>query len=200
MPINYPGPFEVRINYTTNETPAAIAVHQLRLSCRMSITGDPGDPFSAWIPYEKSGSAVTNLATHVDTLVTKLRPFFATATDLTNAELWEYGEGSFDAVYRSVYPLGLNGASGSATQNASQAIMTLRTVAGGIMKVDLRGTIYAPTITATYPFAPGPATDLANYLISGNSIWWGRDNSYALVPLRWMAGQNEKAWRTAFRP
>lgn len=200
MALNYPGPFEVRLFYQTNETPAAIAAHVLRLSLNMSIEGAPGDPFSDWIPFQKNGSAVSSLDTHVDALVALLQPFFNTATDIVQAELWEYAPLSFDAVYRSSYDITLAGTSGGATQVASQGVVTLRTVNGGIMKVDLRGIISTPGPTQTFPTGTTIVQNLVNYLVGGTNIWWGRDNSYPLVPLRWMPGQNEHAWRIANRP
>jgi len=200
MALNFPGPFEVRIFYQTNETPAAIAAHVLRLSCNMSIEGDPGDPFSEWIPYQKNGSAVSSLDTHVDALMAVVRPFYVAAVDFVGAELWEYAPGTFDAVYRASYTLGLAGTGAGTTQVAGQLVTTFRTVNGGIFKIDLRGTNIAAGATQSFPIGAGVATNLANYLVGGTTIWWARDNSYPLVPLKYMPGQNEKAWRVAFRP
>lgn len=200
MALNFPGPFEVRISYTTNETPVAIAAHQLRLSCNMSTIGDPGDPFSAFIPFERSGSAISNLETKVSDLMGVVRPLFVAGVDFSVAELWEYTAGSFDAIFRSSLQISLPGTGAGTTTIAGQAVLTMRTTAGGVMKVDLRGTNFAPQTTITFPVSPGSLFNLANHFLASTNIWWGRDNSYPLAALRFLPGQNEKAWRTAFRP
>lgn len=199
MPINYPGPFEIRINYLTDEA-LANAAHQLRLSCVMSVTGNPGDPFSSWIPIQKNGSAVSNLATHVDNLMTVLRPLYKTAVSFTDAELWEYNPGTFDAVYRSSYALALAGTSASSTITASQSILTFRTALGGIMKVDMRGTVFSPSITDAAPFTAGSYATLAAIFTAATDVWVGRDGGYPLAALAFLPGQNEHAWKVANRP
>lgn len=199
MPLNFPGPYEVRINYITNE-PAPIAEHQLRLSCQMSLTGNPGDPFSAWTPFQKNGSAVTSLQGHVDALMPLVRALYLPTTTFTDAELWQYNPSSFDAVFRASYELGLVGTGAGTTQVAGQLVTSFRTQNGGIMKVDLRGTAIVPAATDVYPFANAAIQALAVYMAGATSPWWARDNSYAIIPLKAMPGTNEHSWKVAFRP
>lgn len=198
MPINYPGPFELRINYLTNE-PAAIATHQLRISHLMSVEGDPGDPFSAWIPLQKNGSAVDTLADHTDDIVALLRPLYNTASDFVDAELWEYAPGTFDAIFRSSYAIGLAGSSGTATQNYGQCIITFRSATGGIAKLDLRGTILGFGVRLAFPTASTPLNNLAAALIGATSIMIARDNGYLIAHLFALIGQNERAWKVINR-
>jgi len=197
LAINFPGPYEVRVNYLTNE-PASVATHELRLSCRMNTIADPGDPFDQWTPYVKNGTFAATLNTRVDSLITWIKPFFHSAVTFVNAELWEYVEGSFDAAYRSAYALGVVGTGVAATVVGSQSILTLRTFNGGIMKIDLRGTNISPAAKTAIP-GSGIIYDLAQYMIAATNPWWARDNSYAAVPLFWLPGQNEHAFKVLYR-
>lgn len=198
MPVNFPGPFEVRLFYTTGE-PTVIRDHVLRLSCRMNIMGNPGDPFGAWIPVQKDGSAVVNLQTHVDSLVTALKPVFSTATDFSFAELWEYVPDSFDAVYRSVYDVNQSGTSTTASGEASQTIISFRTTLGGVAKLDLRGTVLSPGAMQSFPTSVPAVNTLATYMLDNSRIWIGRDGGYLLAAIKYLPGQNERAWRRVNR-
>lgn len=192
MTANFPGTYEVRIQYLTDE-PAEIAGHELRLSCEMSIAADPGDPFTDWIPVQKDGSAVTTLKTHVDNFLALVQPAHSTATDYIIAELWEYAPASFDAVFRSAYTLGLSG-TGGATVPYSQTIITFRSTLGGIGKLDLRGAVFGAAARLSFPTANTTINALAAALVAGSSIWHARDQGYFIAPLFTLIGQNERAW------
>lgn len=194
MAINYPGPFEVRIFYTTAE-PAGVNEHVLRLSCQMSISADPGDPFSDWIPIDKGGSAVTALNAKVDALMAVIQPLMPVTTDFSLAELWEYAPGTFDAVYRSSYDLNLLGTNATAVVPFSQTIWSFRSQLGGVMKVDLRGTPYAAGPRLSFPTPTNVVNTFANFMLADASIWWARDNSYPVAAIRWLPGSNEHAFK-----
>jgi len=198
MALNFPGPFEVRLFYTTNE-PAIIAAHQLRLSCNMSIEGLPGEPFSDWIPIQKNGSAVTTLAGHVDALVTAIRAAFHTSADFERAELWEYAPGTFDAVFRSAYDVNVAGSSATVTANFAQTIWTFRTTGGGIAKLDLRGTIYPASARASFPTSNATADAIHAYMLAPERIWIGRDGGYVLAGVSFLPGSNEHAFKKVNR-
>jgi len=197
MAINYPGPFELRINYVTNEV-AAVNKHQLRVSFQCTTTGSPGDPLTNWFPITKAGLSVVNLANQVNFLIAAIDDQFAAQTTFVDAELWEYTPGTFDAIYRSVMALAVPGTSVSATQALSQSIWSFRSALGGIMKIDLRGTVHAPGLRSTLP-GTGAIAVLSNYIIAGTSPWWARDNSYAIAGLFFLPGQNEHAFQVVNR-
>lgn len=197
MAINYPGPYEVRIFYHTNEA-AAIADHVLRLSCNMNVVASPGDPFSSWSATKRDGTGVV-LSTAVDALIVLVKPFFHSSTDFIYAELWEYTPSSFDAIFRSSYTIGVSGTSASVTVSAAQTVVSFRTATGGIFKVDMRGTISNPAIGISFPTAITIVDNLAAHLVGASSPWIGRDNGYPLSPIRYLPGQNERAWRIVNR-
>lgn len=197
MPINYPGPFEIRLKYVTNE-PDPIKNHELRLSCVMGVEADPGDPFTDWFPINRDGQQAVSLSTKIDNLLTWVRPHFSAAVTFVNVELWEYAEGTFDSVFRSVRDLGLAGLAGGATVHYSQSILSMRTVGGGIMKVDMRGTIYSRTPRVA-PGAPAPSADLLTYMLANNAPWRGRDGTFPAAGLFWLPGENERAFKKVNR-
>jgi len=194
MPINYPGPFELRVRYITNE-PAGVGDHNLRFSVVMSIEGAPGDPFTDWIPEQKNGIAVDTLQQHLDALVAILQPFFHTTTDIISAELWEYAPGTFDAIFRSAETISANGTSAVATSVYSQTILTMRSALGGIGKADLRGTIYAAGPRSGFPTALVPVDNLLAHLLAPSSIYVARDGGYFLTGLFYLPGANEHAFK-----
>ncbi|HET8671978.1 MAG TPA: hypothetical protein VFM05_15585 [Candidatus Saccharimonadales bacterium] len=197
MPLNYPGPFELRLKYTTNED-VKINEHELRLSFQVSGGVLPGAAFNTIFPTQKDGGTLVNLANHLNSLMAVVDDHFNNTTDFTAAEVWEYAPGTFDSVFRTAQSVALPGTSGTGTAAFSQSIMTFRTIGGGIMKVDLRGTIHLPGARQSFPNA-GIIQALANYIVGNTSIWWGRDNSYALAPLRWLPGSNEHAFKEVNR-
>lgn len=198
MAINYPGPFEVRINYVTDE-PAVIASHQLRMSCIMSIEANPGDPFSDWYPEQKGGSNTIPLDTHVSDLLNVVKPYHNTAVAYVSAELWEYAPNSFDAVYRSAYSPSNEPTGVPATVPASQAVFTFRTQLGGIMKFTWMGVHISPNVSIPFGGAGYP-TAVATYILGNTAPWIGRDGSFPIAALAFHPGQNEALWKKVNRP
>lgn len=197
MAINYPGPFEVRIKYLTNE-PAPVPNHVLRLSCNCTLTGNPGDPFTSWFPVTKLGSNAINLSTKVDDLILEMKKHLNTASTILVAELWEYTPGTFDAVFRSTKNIAVAGTSGTVTRDGSQAIWTYRTQNGGIFKFDLRGQINAVGAKIALP-GTGDVASMNTYLLAGTTPWLARDGSYPVAGLFFHPGQNERAFKKLYR-
>jgi len=195
---NFPGTFEVRFFYVTNE-PAAIASHEFRLSCEMAVEGAPGDPFTAWTPISKDGSATATLDSYVDSLVTLIQPQFNTAVDIVGAELWEYSPGTYDSIFRSAYTIGENGTDAGATVDFSQLIFVWRSQLGGIMKLDLRGTVDSPLARQAYPTALAKWNNLLSALDDADTIWHARDQGYPVIPLSVLPGSNERAFKEVNR-
>jgi hypothetical protein len=161
----------------------------------MSIEGAPGDPFTDWIPEQKNGSAVDDLQQHLDALVAFLQPFYPAATDIISAELWEYAPGTFDAIFRSAESIGVNGTSGTGSQNYAQTIITMRSGSGGIGKIDLRGTIYAAGPRSGFPTSLVPVDNMLAHLLAPSSIYVARDGGYFLTGLFYLPGSNEQMFK-----
>jgi len=199
MAINFPGPLELRIFYTTDEN-SVINDHVLRhsLAAATAGEGDPGDPFSAWT-IQLRGGTTTPLDDWTDALMILIDDFYASAVDFTHAELWKYQPSSFDATYQATYALGLSGTSGGATVDASQGIITFRTAVGGVAKIDLRGISLGAGPKQSFPTAAAIVNALASFLSGSLSAMIGRDGGFLVAPIFWLPGQNERAWKRVNR-
>jgi hypothetical protein len=198
MPANFPGPGELRIFYTVTVSGQVFA-HVHRLSFFPAGTSwVPGSAFGDLSVTRKDGSP-TSLIVWTTTYLTHIRNQLHTSVDITHMEAWLYEPNSFDSQFISAEPLGVNGANASPAQPASQTIVTLRTDQGGITKLDLRTTSRAPGPAQGFPTSVAAINDWANYVAQpfnpSNRVVIGRDNGYAFVPVRYLPGQNEKAWR-----
>lgn len=199
MAINYPGPYECRFFYTTNEY-ATIAQHQFRLSLDIATPGDVGDAFDQWEVIVKNGTAGVTLQDAVEDILEEVVEVYHTSTVFSAVELWEYAPGTFDAVFRAAHtPTNDNGLSATATNQFSQTVITMRTELGGILKLDLRGTVIGPAAAQGFPTTNNFINDIGDELRAGLSPWVGRDGSFAAVRLRFLPGQNEHAFKKVNR-
>jgi hypothetical protein len=198
MAINYPGPYEVRLQYTTVVAGLQLE-HLMRLNCNMDSDLGVGFPFASWLAIQKGGGQLS-LQSCVDQLVIYLRPLFRTDSTFVGAELWKYIPNTFDAEFRASYAIALPGSEGiQATSAAGQAIITFRTVEGGIMRINLMESIFGAGAYDAAPFANSGISALATYLI-GTAGWvLGRDTSYPNVALKFLPGQSEKLFKVRYR-
>jgi len=195
---NYPGPYELRLFYTTNE-PVVIADHVLRLSFRVAGDPEPGTPFDAIQTLNKSGSPSNPVSAVLLDLLTFVRPFYLPAVDFVRAEVWKYPPQSFDALFISAQNVGTGGNGTGTTTIAGQLIFTFRTSLGGVMKVDLRGTTVTPREKLSFPTAFSSFNNLAGYFLAAGTPFIGRDNGVPIAPMFALAGQNERAWKRVYR-
>lgn len=198
MASNFPGTYELRIAYVTDE-PTPIAQHGLRLSMEMATPGPPGSAFSAWTPVDRLGASPDTMITHLSDLLDVLKPNFSTGVDFTTAEIWEYAPGTYDAVFRAAASATATGTNVSATVPYSQTIWTMRSANGGAMKVDLRGTPQLAAGFSTFPTGDTAADDLLAYFLDTNSVFHARDQGFPVAGYKWLRGSNEHAFKKVNR-
>lgn len=198
MAINYPGPFEVRIQYTANPASGA-KQHEVRFSTTLTTDFNAGDDINGAIANQRDGGTA-NLVTWVDGLAAVLAAVFSNTADINTAELWEYAPGTFNADWRATWALTVPGTSGSATQEDAQAIWSFRTLAGGVAKLDLRNTIFAEAVTASYLTGNAGIDNIFDYLSDPDTIVVGRDGGFLVQGLHFLAGRNEKMFKRRLRP
>ena len=194
MAINYPGEFEVRINYTTLGRK-----HQVRFSFDANVTGAIGEDFTNWIPIQKNGSAVATLDTHVDALAALLQDYYTSSGSIDDAELWKYAPLSFDAVWQSSYPIGLTGTGAGSLVAAAEYIMVFRTSAGGTMRFTLLEGTIAFGVRDTLPLSYAPLDEIADFILAPASIMRGRDSGVPVVLTGGFSGQNESVFKKVYR-
>lgn len=193
MALNYPGPYEVRINYQISGLQ-----HVMRLNCRIAGDPQPGDPMTGIQVLRRDNSNFT-LSNEINDWVNLLKPYYNTAaTDFQSAELWKYEPESFNADFVSTMNLSTGGSSASANVLASQLMFTFRTQLGGIMKISLMENITTPAASVFPPYV-GAALALSNALVNGTSPWMARDGSYPFANIGQHPGQNEKLFKERYR-
>jgi len=194
---NYPGPYEVRINYTTSSG-GLVRSHQLRLSMDMSVIADPGDPFSDWTALSRAG-ATPQLNTWVDGLIALIKIRYSNQGTFNDAELWKYTASSFDASYQSSYPIAVVGTSGAGLNPDSQEIYTFRSVNGGNARLNLMESIAIQGNSLVYAASAASVKAIFDYITALASPVIGRDNGYLFTALNWHPGINEALFKDRYR-
>jgi len=199
MAANFPGPYEVRLLYTTSVSAVPLN-HRQRLSC--AIAGDDptvGTPFSGIDVGRRVGGAIA-LDAAVDAYVALMKVFYASgASTIVSAELWKYASESFDASFVAAYDIGEAGTSGSANQAAAQSIVTMRTTNGGIFKLSYMETVIPAAVTDPGTISNLGLENLIADIEAGNQPWIARDNGFPIVRIAHYPGQNEALFKKRFR-
>lgn len=197
----YDGQFELRYFYATVLSGLSLN-HRFTIDVKINVLSapEPGEPFSAWPTVLGSGAAGT-LDTAANDLLDLLLPFWRPTTEFSRVELWRYfPEPSTDADFMSVLELAEPGTAAAGTDVAAQQeTMTLRTLGGGIMRVQLMECVSTLTSKQNPPFSPAHFDALRTYLIGTAHPFVGRDDSRPLAAIAWGSGQNEKLFRKRFR-
>ena len=198
MAINFPGPYEVRINYNCN-IGGLILNHTQRLNVRISGTPDVGTPFGSINCLRRDDQAF-NLASEVDAWVALLRPLYlAGGTNFTTAELWKYTAQSFESSFVSSYSIGLAGTGGANNVGAGQVIWSFRTEEGGIMKIALMESAIQAGSSAGYANMSADQKAIADAVQLGTSPWLARDTSYPFTVIAMHPGQSEAVFKKRYR-
>ena len=198
MTINYPGPYEVRIIYTTSVSSVPL-VHTQHLNVRLESDPVPGTPFSGINALRRDDSPF-DLAGEVDDWVNLFKVIISSGggNTIDYAELWKYEEESFDASFVSTYPINVAGTSGGGVVTAGQVVVTFRTMEGGIMKLNFMESIITAGARDTLPFANAGLDAIADAVVAGTVPWLGRDTSYPFACIAMYPGQNEKLFKIRY--
>lgn len=202
--LNYPGPYQIRLKYSTTPTGLVPIQHTARYNINLTGPTPPagGTLFSALTVIRRDGIPQT-LQSYVDAWVALLRPLLASAANNTvdYAELWYYTPGTFNAQFISTYSIALAGTNAGTATGAAEKIMTFRSQEGGIMKLYFEElAASAGGVPDTPPFAVG-AEDAIQVFVSGvTNAWLAADTSYPFATIALYPGQNEALFKKRFRP
>lgn len=204
MTLNFPGPYEVRINYTTTSSSVAL-LHTQHLSLDLDIPLPVvGTPFVDIVPkFRITPGGAYNLKTVVDAWVATWKAMISSGggNTIDNAELWKYTPESFDASFVSSYTIAVAGTSGAAIVPAGQAIVTMRTQEGGIFKLSFMETTIPQAVTDTGVISNANLETLVAGIEAGNVFpWLARDTSYPISRIAHYPGVNEALFKKRFRP
>jgi len=186
MVVNSLFPYFSKIKYTANGH-----THWMVVPLGLESGGIPPGSSSDNYTFIANNGSEPDFETSMIGFVTMLLPFFKTTDSFILAELWGMATVDSDPVFYTAAILGLSGSSASANVPNSQAVMTLRTHLGGIIKITMMEGINAVNSRDDYPFAAVSNQNLGGYLISGPNIIRGRDGGKIISPLRYITKTND---------
>ncbi len=199
MALNFPGPYELRLAYTTNVS-AVPLVHTARYNLDLTAVASPGDVFANVNVLTRGGVSTPDLATAVEAWLALLAPRHNTNSAFGALELWKYTPLTFEAIFISAYnPTVVLGTSATPVVIAGQETYTLRTVEGGIMRLVGIETIIGTNDRIPYPTTTASVDAIFDFVKSSVNWILARDTSYPIAALNFLGGQNEKTFRQRFR-
>lgn len=201
MAQNFPGPYELRIAYTTTPTGLPTLPHTQRLNLNLTSPPNPGDAFNNINAVTRGGISTPDLASAVEAWLGLVDNLYHTSATFGPVELWSYAPLSFDAQFISSYnPTISAGVETTAAAPAGQHIMTFRSQEGGIMRLSFMEP--AGVLSGAVDSYPTgfPNQDAVFAFVIGSTNWiLARDTSYPFAALKLLQGQNEKTFRQRFR-
>ena len=196
---NFPGPFELRFSFTALAATDPLS-HTQRLNLDLTSDPAPGTAFLDIDVVTRGGVATPDLETVVEAWLTLIAPRFETLTTFGIVELWKYSPLSFESTFiSSRNPSKATGDDASATVKANQEIYTLRTVEGGIYRMNLMETVEPSVIVLAFTTGIAEVDAIFNFITSSVNWILARDTSYPFSSLNYLPGQNEKSFRQRFR-
>jgi hypothetical protein len=198
--LNYPGPYQLRLYYTTAPTGLTPMTHVAKYNCDFSPAPNPGDTFAS-MTVKRRGLGVYNFATYMTDWANLLKPMLSSNANNTidYAELWKYDVGTFNASFISALGLAVAGTTALAALPAVQNMITFRTLEGGIMKLNILESWSGGSDIDTPPFTQAGLEAIANFVTGTGNAWLGADTSYPFATKALYPGQNEALWRKRYR-
>lgn len=200
MTIHYPGPFGLRLFYSTVVSSVAIQ-HKAEYNIVLTDTNPtPGTIFNDLDVVRRDAASVP-LETAVEAWAALLKPIFNSGAGnaIDYAELWKYEPMSYDASFISAYDIGEAGTSATAVVVAAQDVWVWRTALGGTMKFSFMETIFSPGIKDTVPLANAAAIAIYDFVMSGANWFQGRDGSQPFALIARYPGTNEALFKRRYR-
>jgi hypothetical protein len=195
MVLNFPGPYQVRLNYTVDGRK-----HQQRLNVDETSGAVSGLPFASY-DLATFGAADVDLQVAVDNWISLIDNIFNTAaTAFIDAELWKFTPGGNDAVFWASYTIGETGAGGGAAITDGQARMSFISQEGGTMFLDFMESTEGPAPTDSFPFPDASVDAIADFVIGATNWILAKDTSYPVAARFWNPGINEALFKKTNRP
>lgn len=200
MAVNFPGPYQVRLFYTTSVNAIPLQ-HVQQLNLGLSTTPAPGDGFDTVFPMLRGGVSSDDLETLTNTWAVGMQNLFSNVAGNTidYAELWKYDAGTFDASFISTLAINLPGTRAAATAQSNQQMMVFRSTNGGVVKFNFMETVLGTGAKDTTPFSDGTAESIRDDIEGGIFPWIGRDNGWPFATIGLYPGQNEAIFKKRFR-
>lgn len=140
----------------------------------------------------RDNANVVLMSTAVDAYIALIDNAFNTTDSFIVAEYWNIASVDADPVFEYAYEIGATGAAVAADIPNSQMCISLRTSAGGLLKLYLMETGFATNLKDDYPFSNSSVAAITAYLCATSTGWVvGRDGTYPISPLRMLTKVND---------
>lgn len=116
----------------------------------------------------------------VDAWIALLQPAYHSTANFSFAEFWYKPTPESDPTWIYTYEIGEVGTAVTAATANGQAVISLRTSVGGLLKVYMMESSFVANLRDPYPFSGGFVA-FHNYLIGGTSWITGRDGGFPVV-------------------
>lgn len=199
MALNYPGPYGIRIFYTTTPAGFLPLTHKIEFNVRAVGTPAVGTPAES-VQIELHGGGTIYVDQAVDQIITLMKPMYPAVTDFTLFELWRYAPTSFDATFITSDVIAVQGTNATASVPAGQSIITFRSAEGGSMKVHLMESSLGPGPQQAFPTSNAQVNAFSAMIVDPSSGFvFARDTSRPVSPKGLFPGQNERLWKKRYR-
>lgn len=194
MASNFPGPYQIEVNYTVDSRD-----HIMRLNCDVDTEPTAGEDPANIDLVQRDGSTV-NLGTAVNALVALFAPLYYDDASFNSYTLWKYDAGTFNRTYKSAGTLSIVGSTSGSAEPASYSQLTFGTVLGGKMSIVLiEGRLATPVKLPLSNTGSTQIDDIRDYVLSADAWMIGYDNSFAVRGINYLRGQNEALFKKYYR-
>lgn len=185
----YPGPYEVEIFYTEGSVE-----HKQRLNCSIVGEAGVGEPFSAFSVDSRGGAAIA-LNAAVDAYIALMRPFFASTTNITIANLYKYVANSYDKSFLATYDINQLGSAVGSAQLNHQTFLTFTTQIGNNIKLTWLDDVSSSNSRIPIRDSGVGYQAMATYLVGSTNWILARDGAFPAGRLNFVGGQNEALFK-----
>lgn len=202
MALNFPGPYQIRIYYSSAPGGVASLFHSMRLNVDLTSDPAPGSSF-ADVDAVNHAAATKQLDTVLSEFIALLQPLYSAANTAFNyAELWYCVPNSFEQNFIATQDISLAGSAGGNNVQAAQNIYVFRTREGGTMRVNLMENITQYAAKISYSSMNADQKALCDYITDNVNEGWflGQDTSYPFATVALYPGQNERLFKLRYRP
>lgn len=191
--VNFPGPYEVEIKYTVGGFQ-----HVHRLNTAIAFTPAVGEDV-ANIDLLTKVAGAKNLDTAVNDYVNLIKANFHTSVTFDSYDLYFYQADNVPRKWLATALLGIAGTAVGAYVPAESAMWTFRTEGGGHMRLVHLETSFGSNLRESYASLGPTSQAFMDSIVADDNTWIGRDDTYPIVQLNRVLGQNEAVFRKRFR-
>jgi len=162
--------------------------HHMTIPVNYDGTPTPGTEPDIILKDASSSGVEAALDAFLDVLV----PHFNTSVNFGNAEAHTVDATTGADTFIWTWNAARVGSDGGPAIPTGQAVFSFKTSVGSALKVYLMESGSPANNRILPPYDPGIIKDLSDFVVSGASLFYGRENAYALAPVSFITKYNDK--------